>query len=125
MTQILAIALGGALGALLRHFAGAAFLHSAGPAFPWGTLAVNILGAFALGLIAGIGATGVQMGEAARAFLVVGLLGGFTTFSAFSLEIVLMFERGQTLQGLAYAGGSVLAGVLALALGLLIMRAMV
>jgi len=128
-SQILAssyVALGGAIGALLRYQTGRWMTLWLGPntvtAFPWATLTVNVLGSLAMGLLAGFLARHGQGGEQWRLFLGVGVLGGFTTFSAFSLELMLLIERGQAAQGLIYAAVSVLAGLTALYLGLILMR---
>jgi CrcB protein len=91
-------------------------------AFPWATLTVNVLGSLAMGLLAGYLARHGQGGDQWRLFLGVGVLGGFTTFSAFSLELMLLIERGQAAQGLIYAAVSVLAGLTALYIGLILMR---
>ena len=128
-SQLLAssyVALGGAIGALLRYQTGRWMTHWLGPntvtAFPWATLTVNVAGSLAMGLLAGYLARHGQGGEQWRLFLGVGVLGGFTTFSAFSLEMMLLIERGQTAQSLIYAAVSVLAGLTALYLGLILMR---
>lgn len=122
MTMILSIAAGGALGAVMRHSAGAAALRLFGPDFPWGTLAVNIIGSFVMGALVALFALAWQPGAEMKAFLTVGLLGGFTTFSAFSLDAVLLWERGQMLHALLYVGASVAVSILALAAGLWIVR---
>ena len=126
------VALGGALGSVLRYQAGRAMAHwiGIGPAtaFPWATLGVNVIGSLAMGLLVGWLARHGESGGLAgsdnlRLMLGVGLLGGFTTFSAFSMELVLLAERGALGLAAAYAGFSVIAGVTATVLGLLIMRA--
>ena len=120
------VALGGAIGSVLRYQLGRAMTHWLGPqavtAFPWATLAVNLIGSLAMGLLAGYLARHGQGGDQWRLFLGVGVLGGFTTFSAFSLELMVLIERGQAAQGLVYAVVSVLAGLSALYVGLILMR---
>ncbi|MEZ5744899.1 MAG: fluoride efflux transporter CrcB [Sphingomonadaceae bacterium] len=124
------VAIGGGTGAWLRFLVGRAYVAWLGPirasAFPWGTLTVNVLGSLAMGLLVGwlarsSGETALA-GESTRLLLAVGLLGGFTTFSAFSLEIVNIAERGQVGMAAFYAAVSVLAGVVALIAGLAIAR---
>ena len=121
------VALGGAAGAVLRYQAGRALTGLLGPAavatFPWATLLVNIVGSLAMGLLAGwLARHGSTTGETWRLLIGVGLLGGFTTFSAFSLEMMLLVERGQPGTAFVYAAISVLAGVTALYIGLIVMR---
>ena len=117
---------GGGTGAVLRHQLGRAMTDWLGPAvvtaFPWATLAVNVLGSLAMGLLAGWLARHGQGGEHWRLLVGVGLLGGFTTFSSFSLELMLLIERGQGGSAFAYAAISVLAGLTGLYLGLIVMR---
>ncbi len=122
MFNYLLVGAGGALGAMARYGVGRA-VPAAG--WPWPTFTVNILGGLLMGLLVGwLAARGGAGQEPWRLFLAVGMLGGFTTFSAFSLEMVLMLERGQTGQALLYAGASALLAALALMLGLWLMRAM-
>lgn len=116
--------LGGAIGAGARHLVGRATLALWGPGFPVGTLAVNILGGFAMGLLMGWLAARASGDEALRYLLGVGFLGGFTTFSAFSLEALLMIERGDYGIALTYIAASVLLSIGALFAGLQITRAM-
>ena len=131
LSSSLLVAAGGALGAWLRYLASRATLAAIGPiaasAFPWATLLVNTAGSFAMGLLAGWlarhGGTGIWSGgEHWRLLLGVGVLGGFTTFSAFSLELANMAQRGALGLALANALVSVLAGVLGLFAGLMTMR---
>ena len=120
------VALGGGAGALLRYQAGRTLTGLLGPAavatFPWATLFVNIVGSLAMGLLAGWLARHGSEGETWRLLVGVGLLGGFTTFSAFSLEMMMLIERGQASTAFIYAAVSVLAGVTALYIGLIAMR---
>ena len=125
----LIVALGGGTGAVLRYQLGRLVSHLApGQAlsFPWATLAANALGSAAMGvLIAWLArhdAAGAGGGEQWRLLLGVGLLGGFTTFSAFSLETMLMIDRGQALMAMVYALASVGGAVCALGLGLMLTR---
>lgn len=119
----LLVMIGGALGALARYQFGHMAGRMLGSGWPWGTLGVNIIGGLAMGLLAGwLARHGSGGGEQARLLLGVGVLGGFTTFSAFSLETALMIERGQLGGAAAYAGLSVLLSVGALFGGLFTMR---
>ncbi|GGC35306.1 putative fluoride ion transporter CrcB [Novosphingobium marinum] len=123
------VALGGGIGALLRYQLGRAMTHWLGApvvaAFPWATLAANVIGSMAMGVLAGWLARFGQGGEQLRLLIGVGLLGGFTTFSSFSLEIMLLMERGQGAQAFLYAAVSVLAGLSGLYIGLIVMRLVV
>jgi fluoride exporter len=123
MPHFLLVMLGGALGAGARHLVGRATLSLLGPAYPWGTLGVNLLGGFAMGVLAGSLARLGEGGEAWRLLLGVGVLGGFTTFSAFSLDLANMLQRGDWGLALGYVLVSVLGALGALALGLGLARA--
>lgn len=113
------VALGGGTGAAARYWLGRAFgPGGAGHGFPWGTFAANVIGSMALGLLAGWLARHGNGGEHWRLLLGVGLLGGFTTFSAFSLESVLMIERGHGGLAGVYIAASVAAGIIALFAGM-------
>ncbi|MCW2396369.1 MULTISPECIES: fluoride efflux transporter CrcB [unclassified Sphingobium] len=124
MLNTVLVMIGGAIGAALRYQLGRASLGIMGPGYPWGTLAANVLGGLAMGLVAGWLAARYQgqQGEQIRLLVAVGVLGGFTTFSAFSLETMLMIERGEALNALGYVLLSVAASIGALALGLTLMR---
>lgn len=122
MPSLLLVMLGGAVGAGARHLFGRFMLAALGPGFPWGTLGVNLIGGLLMGLLAG-GLARTGGSEAWRLLLGVGVIGGFTTFSAFSLDTVTMIERGDAGVGLAYVAVSVIGSVAALYAGLSIVRA--
>lgn len=122
MTHLLLASLGGAIGAGLRYLVGHAALRAFGPAFPWGTLIVNILGSLAMGLLIGILARRAGTPNEVRIFLTTGLLGGFTTFSAFSLDAVNLWERGEITMAAGYVFGSVIISIMALFAGLMLIR---
>ena len=121
MNSLIPVMIGGAAGAGARHLVGASMLARFGPGFPWWTLTVNIVGGFLMGLLVGsLVKTGGS--EQLRLLLGVGVLGGFTTFSAFSLESWQMIEGGQMTVAIGYAGASVMGSVVALGLGLWLTR---
>lgn len=124
MMQILLVATGGALGALARYGTGIVAARLLGPAgWPWGTFAVNLTGGLLIGLLSGwIAFKGSAHDESVRLFAMVGLLGGFTTFSAFSLEMVQMLERREMAMAALYGLASVFLSVAAVFVGLVIMR---
>ena len=126
LASSLLVASGGAVGAWLRYVFGRATAGmigaSAAAAFPWATLAINLIGSFAMGLLAGRLATYGPEGESLRLALGVGVLGGFTTFSAFSLETVALAQRGAIGLAALYAGISLIGGIAGLIAGLAIMR---
>jgi CrcB protein len=121
----LLVAAGGAGGSVLRYHAGRLVMGIAGPnaAFPWPTFSINVAGSLLMGLLAGWLARHGASGEAWRLLLAVGVLGGFTTFSSFSLETAMLVERGLIGTAAAYAAGSLAAGLAGLFLGLFVMRA--
>ena len=122
MKLILAIAVGGAFGAVARHYVALQVSMWFGRDFPWGTLAVNILGSFILGLLIEAMALVWSPSQEVRALLTVGMLGAFTTFSTFSLDTVLLVERGDTATAAGYIAMSLLFSVGALFLGLRLAR---
>lgn len=122
MNGLLYVALGGAVGASGRHLLGQAAKNLFGTAYPYGTFAANILGGFFMGLLVGWMALKVSGGDNMRLFLGVGVLGGFTTFSAFSLEAVLMYERKAYAVMAGYVSGSVILSITALMAGLMLAR---
>ncbi len=120
----LSIGAGGAVGAMARYGVAGAVTRLIGPAFPWGTLAVNVIGGLAMGLLVGIMAAKWSPSAEMRAFLTTGILGGFTTFSAFSLEAWLLIDRHDYGAAAFYVAASVLLSIGALALGLYLVRVM-
>ena len=111
MKTMIAIAAGGALGALARHFFAARVMRWTGGDFPWGIFAANVLGAILMGVLIHALTRLPEPMPALRAFLAVGVLGAFTTFSTYSLDIVLLIERGQIGAATSYALGSVVLSV--------------
>jgi CrcB protein len=123
MQTLLLVAAGGATGAVARYLLGVQAMRSLGGGWPYGTLTANVLGGFLMGVLAGVLALRVGADqEKWRVLLGVGVLGGFTTFSAYSLEVALMIERRAYSQAAAYSVGSVVLSVMALFAGLLLMR---
>lgn len=118
----LAVAAGGAVGAMARHGVSRTAMHLLGPNFPWGTLAANIMGSFAMGLIIVWLSSREPASPALRAFLTVGLLGAFTTFSTFSLDVVTLYRDRTVMIAGAYLLASVILSVCALLGGLTIGR---
>ncbi len=121
MNSLLLVMLGGALGSGARHLTGRATLAAFGPDFPAGTLIVNIVGGLLMGLLAGV-LSRSGGNEPWRLLLGVGVLGGFTTFSSFSLDVVTLAERGQPAIALGYLLLSVVGSIAALVAGLAIAR---
>ncbi|MEH2481856.1 CrcB protein [Nitrobacteraceae bacterium AZCC 2146] len=112
----LLVFIGGGLGATLRHFINMVCARSLGTAFPWGTFIINITGSTVMGLIAGYLAFKGEASQPWRLFLMTGILGGYTTFSAFSLDAALLYERGEIGLALLYvlgSGGLAIAGLFA------------
>jgi CrcB protein len=123
MTHLFLVAAGGAIGASMRHLFGLAAMRLFGTGFPFGTLGVNIVGSFLMGaLIAWLAFKSQTGGQGLRLFLATGVLGGFTTFSAFSLETILLWERGEASLAAIYVLVSVVFSIAALAAGLAIVR---
>lgn len=122
MQALLLVGAGGAAGAVARYLLSAQTLRLFGSAWPAGTLAANVLGGFLMGMLAGVLAYRGQGGETWRLLLGVGVLGGFTTFSAYSLEVALMIERRAFGQAFAYGLGSCVLSVAALFAGLMLAR---
>lgn len=125
MNLVLVVAAGGALGAVARYLVGSHVGGWLGAGWPWGTFFVNVLGSFAFGVLIELWALTWSPSQEMRAFLTVGLLGGFTTFSAFSMEVVLLAERGRVDLATLYAVASVALAVGALFTGLRLTRLVV
>ncbi|AUW42711.1 fluoride efflux transporter CrcB [Rhizobium beringeri] len=124
MIQALLVAFGGAIGSVLRYYVGQWALRLMGPAFPWGTLAVNVVGCFVIGVFAELIARKFNASTELRLLLITGFLGGFTTFSAFSLDAISLFERGEAVAGGIYIAASVGFSMAAVIAGLAVMRAL-
>lgn len=122
MTLVLLAAAGGAAGSVCRYLVSLASGQLFGLGFPWGTLIVNILGCFLMGLVIGLGALKLTLSNEMRVLIATGFLGGFTTFSAFSLDFVLLFERKDYGLAALYLAGSVGGSLLALFAALLLVR---
>lgn len=121
----LLVFVGSGIGGMARHGVGLLALKWFGPGFPVGTLSINIFGSLAMGIVAEYWALKSGLPQPARLFLTTGIMGGFTTFSAFSLETALLWERGQTLLAAVYVAASVVLSIAALFAGLWLVRALV
>jgi CrcB protein len=124
VTSYLLVFLGAGIGGALRHGVNVGCARMCGAAFPWGTLTVNVLGSFIMGVLAAWLAfkAGEGWSQPLRLFLTTGILGGFTTFSAFSLDAVLIWERGQVGLAVAYVAASVVLSIAGLFAGLVLIR---
>ena len=111
----LAVAIGGAMGSVARFWLATVMTALTGPGFPWGTLLINVLGSFVIGLVAGVTLTPVRVGmhPDIRIFLMTGVCGGFTTFSAFSLQTLELMQNGDVWPAFGYTVGSVVLCVVA------------
>jgi CrcB protein len=115
-TEIILVALGGAVGAVARYWVSGMVYRLTGPGFPWGTLVVNLVGCFLIGVVIVVLESTIQSG-AIRAAVAIGFLGAFTTFSTFSYETLALLQDGDWLRAGAYVAGSVMVGLLAVAAG--------
>lgn len=118
----LAVATGGAVGSLFRYLVMSRVGHYLGTSFPYGTMVVNIIGSLIMGLVIGYFAKLTDVSQEVRLFFIVGVLGGFTTFSTFSLDAISLIERGEWLAMFGYVMMSVFFAIGGLAVGMLIMR---
>lgn len=123
--SFLIVFLGGGIGAAIRHGVNSALGRMAAHDFPLGIMAINISGSVLMGLAAGYFAfrSGEAWSQSARLFVTTGILGGYTTFSAFSLDAILLYERGEFGMAVFYVVGSVVLSLLGLAFGLAAVRA--
>lgn len=121
MTSILQVAIGGAIGAVGRYLTGVATVRMMGHGYPWGTLTVNIVGSFLMGILIVVLMT-KDGGMRIAPLLMTGMLGGFTTFSAFSLDALTIYERGQVGTAAIYVIASVVLSLLAIFLGVMAAR---
>ncbi|NCQ23976.1 MAG: fluoride efflux transporter CrcB [Rhodobacteraceae bacterium CG17_big_fil_post_rev_8_21_14_2_50_63_15] len=119
--SFLQVAIGGAIGSCLRFGVGILMLRATGPGFPLGVLTVNVVGSFLMGVVMVL--TFHRELQHLNPFIMTGLLGGFTTFSAFSLEAFTLYERGQIAAAAAYVGLSLVLSIGALVLGVMLARA--
>ena len=122
MFSLFLVMLGGAFGSGARYLTGVAMLRLFGPTYPFGTLTVNLVGGLLMGLLVGLLARLSVPGENWRLLLAVGLLGGYTTFSSFSLDVVNMLQRGDLTTALGYILISVVGSIVALFAGLALVR---
>jgi CrcB protein len=120
--NFLIVFLGGGIGSMLRHGVNVLTARWLGTGFPYGTLTVNITGSIVMGLLAGYFAFKGEATQSWRLFLMTGILGGYTTFSAFSLDAILLYERGQIGQALAYVAASGAVSIFGLFAGLMLIR---
>jgi len=125
MKQILLVGLGGATGAIARYLVGIGVIRIMGPAFPFNTLFVNVLGSFLMGLVIALLTKFdpvVTYATDVRLFVAVGMLGGFTTFSSFSADVAALWERGTYAETVIYVAASVALSITGLFLGLFLVR---
>jgi CrcB protein len=118
----LVVFLGSGVGGMLRHGVGIAALRLMGPTFPWGTLAINLVGSALMGMMIGLFAAKSIENAELRLFVTTGLIGGFTTWSTFSLDAVTLWERGEIGAAIGYVLASLVLSVVVLAIALVITR---
>ncbi|MBS9720376.1 fluoride efflux transporter CrcB [Tianweitania sp. BSSL-BM11] len=122
MNNLLLVAAGGAVGASLRHLVNAGSARLTTTAFPWWTIVINILGSLIMGLLVGWLARRSGTSDALRLFVATGMLGGFTTFSAFSLDFATLWQRGEVMGAFGYVAASVIVSLIAVFAGLWVAR---
>ena len=118
----LVVFMGSGVGGMLRHGVGIVALRLMGPTFPWGTLAINVVGSALMGMMIGLFAAKSIENAELRLFVTTGLIGGFTTWSTFSLDAVTLWERGETGAAIGYVLASLVLSVVVLAIALVITR---
>lgn len=123
MMNIVLVAFGGAVGSVLRYLTGVWALRLFGPGFPFGTLAVNIIGSYAIGCVAEALVRGFSAPVDLRLLVMTGLIGGFTTFSAFSLDLWMLYERGEVALAFVYLAATLILSLAATGAGLFTVRA--
>ena len=121
--SVLLVAFGGAIGSVCRYLVGVGIGRLLGADFPYGTMTANVVGSFAMGLFIELLALKFDGSESIRLFVAVGFLGGFTTLSSFSLDTIVLFERGAVATAAVYVGGSIILSLAALMAGLHLVRA--
>lgn len=119
-----AVAIGGAVGSVLRYFVSTWFLGKFGAGFPWGTFTINVSGAFVIGVVLELAATRPGFSPYLRLLLATGFLGGYTTFSTFAYETYILSAESFSMLSVVYAGGSVIAGLIATLAGVGLVRAL-
>lgn len=124
MKHLLIVAAGGAIGSSFRHLVNMASLRWFGPSFPWGTIFVNLAGCFAMGVMIELIARRFGASQEMRLFLATGILGGFTTFSAFSLDAAVLWERGAHQMAALYVGATIVGTLAAIFAGLWLARSL-
>lgn len=124
MLNIVLVAIGGAIGSVARYLVGVWGVKLAGPNFPWGTITVNVVGAFLIGLMVEMVARRFDASSEVRVFIVTGIIGGFTTWSSFTLDAVVLFERGDLGLAAVYMLASLVVSFAAIFAGLALGRAL-
>lgn len=120
---IAAVAIGGAFGSVLRYLVSTWFVEKVGGGFPWGTFTINVSGSFLIGVVLEMASTRVGLSPYVRLLCATGILGGYTTFSAFAYETYILSAESFSILSVVYAGGSVVAGVIATIAGVALVRA--
>ncbi len=121
-STIAMVALGGAFGAVSRYGVNVGATHFFGHGFPWGTVIVNVVGSFLMGIVIAKFAQADHLSPEMKSMIVTGFLGAFTTFSTFSLDFVTLWQRGEIIPAMLYMLGSVIISILALGAAMYIMR---